>query len=285
MSDRVWFVTGCSSGIGRSLAEGLIEAGERVVITARRPEQIADLAARAPDRVLPLPLDVTDEDSVGAAVAAAVAGMGRIDVLVNNAAVGLIAAVEESTAEEVEQMFRTNVLGVLAMVRAVAPHMRSRRSGYIMTVGSIGSFRGGAALGLYAATKHALAGINDALAAELGPLGVRSTLLALGSYRSGFRHRGMKHGEVIIDDYDETSGAVRRRLRGEYPAVIGDPATIAPALIKLADIETPPRVLALGADSVAGIRAKLEALGQEVDAWEALSNSAGITPKGLASRR
>lgn len=268
---RVWFITGCSTGIGRSIAEGLIGAGERVVATARQPEQIAELQAMAPDRVLTLALDVGEEASIAAAVEAAIARMGRIDVLVNNAAVGLIAAIEESTAAEVEEMFRTNVLGPLAVIRHVAPHMRARRSGFIMTMGSIGSFRGQPGLGIYAATKHAVAGLHDALSEEMQPLGVRATLLALGSYRTGFRYRGMKHGDVIIDDYDATAGAVRRRLKEPYPESMPDPASIAPVLMALAELKDPPRKLAVGADALAAIRAKLSAVMEELDRYGALS--------------
>ena len=128
-----------------------------------------------------------------------------------------------------------------------------------------------------------LAGIHEALTDELKPLGIRATLLALGSYRTGFRHRGMKHGAVIIDDYDSTAGAVRRRLKGETPAVMGDPASVTPVLLALADMDDPPRRLAVGADALAGMRARLGVMEKELDAWEALSQSAGVRPEDVAA--
>jgi NAD(P)-dependent dehydrogenase (short-subunit alcohol dehydrogenase family) len=280
MDAPVWFITGCSSGIGRQVAEDLIAAGQRVAVTARRIADIADLQS---DRVAAFALDVTDEASVQAAVQAALARFGRLDVVVNNAGAGLVAALEECTAAEVEQMFGTNVLGPLALIRAVAPHLRAQGSGYIMSVGSTGSVRGRPGLGIYAATKHALAGLHDALTDEMKPFGVRCTVLLLGSYRTGFRFRGMKPGEQVIDAYDATSGAVRRRLQDDYPPGFGDAATIAPVLLQLFAMPDPPRALALGADAVAGVRAKLEAMLAELCAWEALSCSAGVRPEDVAA--
>jgi NAD(P)-dependent dehydrogenase (short-subunit alcohol dehydrogenase family) len=280
MDAPVWFITGCSSGIGRQVAEDLIAAGQRVVVTARRIADVQDLQS---DTVAALALDVTDEASVQAAIDAAWARFGRLDVVVNNAGSGLVAALEESTPAEVEQMFSTNVLGPLALIRAVAPHMRNQGSGYIMSVGSTGSVRGRPGLGIYAATKHALAGLHDSLTDELKPFGVRCTVLLLGSYRTGFRFRGMKPGERVIEAYDATSGAVRRRLQDDYPPGFGDPATIAPVLLQLFAMRDPPRALALGADAVAAIRAKLLAMLAELDAFEELASSAGVRPEDVGA--
>lgn len=276
--ERVWFVTGCSSGIGRVIAEGVLQAGERVVVTARRTEQIQDIADRFPGRALVMPLDVTRTESIASAIAGALDHFRRIDVLINNAAIGLVAALEESTLDEVENMFRTNVLGVLDVIRQVAPHMRARRQGRIITMGSIGSFRGRGGLGIYAATKHALAGLHDALADEMQPLGIHPTLLLLGSYRTGFRHRGMHQGERVIEAYDATSGAVRRTLQQPYPENMGDPATIPPALIALANASSPPRQLLLGADAVAAWRAKQALMTRDVELWEGFSTRADQAP-------
>jgi NAD(P)-dependent dehydrogenase (short-subunit alcohol dehydrogenase family) len=186
MAARTWLVTGCSTGFGRALAELLLERGERVVATARRPETLADLVAPHGERALALKLDVTRPDQIEAATAAARARFGAIDVLVNNAGGGQIGTVEDAPIENARAMMETNLFGALAMIKAVLPEMRARGSGQIVNIGSVAGQIGFAAIGYYCASKFALAGLTESLAAELAPLGIAVTLAELGPFSTEF---------------------------------------------------------------------------------------------------
>ncbi|MBM3345193.1 MAG: SDR family NAD(P)-dependent oxidoreductase, partial [Betaproteobacteria bacterium] len=197
---RTWFVTGCSSGLGRAMAEALADHTDNVVITARRVEQIRDLEAKAPDRILTLALDIADEGDVRAAVAEALRKFGRIDVLVNNAGIGLAGAIEECSYEEVERVFRTNVYGTLNVLRAVLPGMRERRSGQIFTLSSVGGVRGGPGMGAYNGSKFALEGMMESLDHEVGSLGIKVTIVEPGAFKTDFRLRSITPCANVIAD-------------------------------------------------------------------------------------
>ncbi|KVD26857.1 oxidoreductase [Burkholderia ubonensis] len=270
---RVWFITGASRGIGALIAEAALADGNAVVAAGRRVPAIVE---RLGDSValLPVELDVTDEAQAKAAVQAAVEKFGRVDVLVNNAGFGLLGAVEESADKDVRRMYDTNVFGLLNVTRAVLPTMRANRSGHVINISSIGGYRAAAGFGVYSSTKFAVEGITEALHAELKPLGVHATVVEPGYFRTDFLDASsLVVAPDVIDDYDETSGAVRRKavqLNRNQP---GDPAKLAAAMIALVDAPNPPLRLPLGTDTLAAIAAKNAFVAQETETWKALSTS------------
>lgn len=268
-SSRVWFITGCSTGFGRVLAEEVLKAGGKVVATARKPEQIADFEQRYPERALALRLDVTRPDEIESAVAAAIARFGRIDVLVNNAGYGVGGAIEEVSEAEFMPMFETNVFGLIRVTRAVLPHLRRQRSGHILNLSSIGGLTANPGFGYYHATKFAVEGFSEALAAELAPLGVRVTLIEPGPFRTDFLGRSGVLAEKRIADYDKTAGNARRYFAEQDGKQPGDPVRAALAMIEVVESENPPLHLLLGAVALKRLRAKLDQMRQESDAWEA----------------
>jgi len=267
-----WFITGCSTGIGRATAEKAAESGHRVVATARRPETLDDLVARFPDTVLALPLEVRDDAAVEAAVEAALARFGHVDVLVNNAGIGYFSTIEESDPEDAEEVMDANFWGAAKVTTALLPQFRERRSGHVFTVSSIAGVRGSAGLGYYCASKFAISGLMEALAAEVRHLGIRVTLLEPGPIRTLWIPSGAKN-EEILPDYEEVMRPFWDRIHALPGNQPGSPAAAAEAMLRLADEPEPPLHLICGAHAVTQTRAKLERLGAEVDRWEDLSLS------------
>ena len=273
---RTWFVTGCSSGMGRAIAEALAKHTDRAVITARSVEQIRDLEASAPGRVLALPMDVADEGSVKTAVEAAIRAFGKIDVLVSNAGVGLYGAIEECSNEEVERLFRTNVFGALNVLRAVLPGMRERRSGHIFAMSSIGGVRGGPGLGTYNGSKFALEGLMESLDYEVGSMGIKVVILEPGVFKTDFRLRSIAQSARTIPDYQSSSGKRREIMQAGYPVEAGEPAKAAELLIRLVETEPDlPLRLPIGADCVAAVKKRLASIGADLEKWESVSLSCG----------
>lgn len=251
----VWFITGCSTGFGRALAESVLARGGRVVATARDAERVADLGGG--DRLLPLALDVTDSAQVKAAVGEAVARFGGIDVLVNNAGYGYQASVEEGEDAEIRAQFEANVFGLFELTRAVLPHMRRGGGGRILNISSVAGLVGFPGSGYYAASKHAVEGWSDALAAEGAPLGIRVTCVEPGPFRTDWAGRSLHQTPVRIDAYRETAGArlsMTAAYSGEQP---GDPVRAAEAMIAVTQEADPPRHLLLGRFAYETVTAKL----------------------------
>jgi NAD(P)-dependent dehydrogenase (short-subunit alcohol dehydrogenase family) len=270
---RVWFITGASRGLGALIAEAALADGNAVVAAGRNAAAIVERLGESP-ALLPVALDVTNEAQAKAAVEAAVEKFGRIDVLVNNAGFGLLAAVEESSDADVRRMYDTNVFGLLNVTRAVLPVMRKQRSGHVINMSSIGGYRSGAGFGVYCSTKFAVEGITEALHAELKPLGIHATVVEPGYFRTDFLDgSSLVVGKEIIDDYEETSGNVRRiavDLNHNQP---GDPEKLATALVTLVDAQTPPVRLPLGTDTLKAISEKNAFVTTETETWKALSQS------------
>jgi NAD(P)-dependent dehydrogenase (short-subunit alcohol dehydrogenase family) len=266
-TSRVWLITGCSSGFGRALADAALARGDRVVASARRVDTLSDLAG---ENVLLQPLDVTQPDQVDGAVRAALDRFGRIDVLVNNAGIGSVGAVEEIEPEHLRVLMDIMFFGAVALTQAVLPHMRAQASGAIVQISSQGGQLAPAGFGAYCAAKFALEGLSEALAAEVGPLGIRTVIVEPGSFRTGLLGASM-HRSPEIDAYADTVGATRAYAEGEHGAQTGDPRKAAAAILSVLDAPDPPLRLALGADAVEAIRAKHERLRADLDGWEALS--------------
>ncbi|VVD60130.1 oxidoreductase [Pandoraea anhela] len=270
---RVWFITGASRGIGALIAEAALADGNAVVAAGRQVRTIAERFGNAPG-LLPVALDVTDEAQARIAVQATLDRFGRIDVLVNNAGFGLLGAVEESADEDVRRMYDTNVFGLLNVTRAVLPVMRANRSGHVINISSIGGYQSAAGFGVYCSTKFAVEGISEALHTELAPLGVHVSVVEPGYFRTDFLDASsLVVAPRIIEDYDETSGAVRRKAAQLNHKQPGNPVKLADAMVTLVDAAAPPLRLALGTDTLAAIAAKNAYVTQETQTWRALSAS------------
>jgi NAD(P)-dependent dehydrogenase (short-subunit alcohol dehydrogenase family) len=271
----VWLVTGASSGFGRAITEAAVEAGDVVVATARNPGALDDLAAARPDRVEALRLDVTDQAAAAAVVADVEARYGRIDVLVNNAGRGQVGAAEETTDADLRALFDLHVFGPAALVRAVLPGMRERGSGAIVQMSSFGGQVAYPGFSAYCATKFALEGYSEALAAEVGPLGIAVVVVEPGAFRTAFSGPALMQS-TRIPAYDTTVGPIREMITGIDGAQPGDPAKAAVAILAALDAERPPLRLPLGDDAVDGILGHLESVGSEVRAWEAVARATGF---------
>ncbi|QWF85561.1 oxidoreductase [Amycolatopsis sp. CA-230715] len=270
----VWFITGCSTGLGRAVAEAVLGRGWRAVVTARDPGQVADLVGAHGDRALAVALDVIDAEQVRAAVKRAEDAYGRIDVLINNAGYGYLAAVEEGEDEEVRKLFDTNVFGLVDVTRAVLPGMRARRAGHIVNVSSLGGLAAFGATGYYHATKFAVEGLSESLAAEVAPLGIGVTIVEPAAFRTNWSGPSMRQSPVRIDDYAETAGARRTATTATYGHQPGDPARAAEAIVAAVGSDAPPLRLLLGKAAYDIASARLGALKTAFDAWRDVTLSA-----------
>ncbi len=270
---RTWFITGASRGFGTLIAQEALKAGDAVVATARNAQAVIDAVGNHPN-LLAVALDVTDEAQAHAAAKAAVKRFGRIDILLNNAGFGLLGAVEEATAAEVEAVYRTNVFGLLAVTRAVLPHMRRQRAGHVINISSIGGYTAGAGFGVYSSTKFAVEGLSESLHAELKPLGIAVTVVEPGYFRTDFLDaKSLTTSPNAMADYDGTAGAVRRKAMELSHNQPGDPAKFAAGILKLAGAKQPPLRMPFGSDTVAAIEAKNAFVAEELKRWRDLAVS------------
>lgn len=273
-----WLITGCSSGLGRALAQAVIEAGHDAVVTARDVAKVADLASAAPERVLAAALDVTEPAQVASAVGQAHDRFGHVDVLVNNAGYGYRAAVEEGDDADVRALFETHFFGAVAMIKAVLPGMRARRSGAIVNISSIGATVTPVGSGYYAAAKAAIEGMSGALRGELAPLGISLTIVEPGAFRTDFAGRSLIQSATIIDDYAATAGQRRKENDTMHGNQAGDPAKAATAIIAAVESSEPPGFLLLGPDALAFYRHVADARATEIAKWERLTSGTNFEP-------
>lgn len=271
-----WLITGCSSGLGRALAEKVLADGHNAVITARNANTIQDLSAGFPETALALPLDVTDKEQIKAAVKEAQQKFGSIDVLVNNAGYGYRAAVEEADDDDIRRLFDTNVFGSVDMIKAVLPGMRANKAGSILNISSIGARICPAGSGYYSATKAALEGISGSLHKELKPLGINVTVIEPGAFRTDFAGRSLTQSATAIPDYAETAGKRRKENDTVHGTQPGDPAKAAQAILAVVDSPNPPAMLVFGKDAYGAFTAVAEAQRAELEQWRELSLSTGI---------
>jgi NAD(P)-dependent dehydrogenase (short-subunit alcohol dehydrogenase family) len=271
-----WLITGCSTGLGRALAEAVIGAGHNAVVTARDATKVADLADAAPDRVLPIALDVTEPDQVGSAVQQAQERFGGVDVLVNNAGYGYRAAVEEGDDAEVRTLFETHFFGAVALIKAVLPGMRARRSGAIVNISSIGATVTPVGSGYYAAAKAAVEGMSGALRGELAPLGISVTVVEPGAFRTDFAGRSLVQSAAAIDDYAGTAGQRRKENDTMDGNQAGDPAKAGAAIVTAVESSEPPAFLLLGPDALALYRYTADARTSEIAKWEELTSGTNL---------
>lgn len=269
VENKVVLVTGASSGLGYELTRQLLDKGALVVGTFRRPQQAEAFTAARGERTLGVVIDITDSATVGAGVRQVVDRFGRIDVLANNAGVGTVGAVEETSDSEARRTFDVNFFGGLAVTRAVLPTMRQQRAGHILQFSAIGGFLGYPGLGVYSAAKGATDIVGEALAGELKPLGIHVTILTIGIFHTEFAGRSLVYTDRTIDDYTDTPAGKFRSaiadLQGKQP---NDPVKGAAAIVRLMEADSPPIHAALGADAQGGMRKKLADIEAELSLWE-----------------
>jgi NAD(P)-dependent dehydrogenase (short-subunit alcohol dehydrogenase family) len=270
-SSPVWFITGCSTGFGRELAKLVSARGWRAVVTARDKNRLAPLIDGHAAATLALDLDVTKPEQVQAAAEAAQARFGRVDVLVNNAGYGYQATVEEGEEAEIRAQFDANVFGLFALTRAILPIMRQQRSGHVINLSSVAGFIGFPGSAYYAASKHAVEGWSDALAAEVAPLGIKVTCVEPGPFRTDWAGRSLKQTPNRIADYAETAGARLKNTAAGSGKQPGDPIRAAAAMIEITQSANPPRHLVLGAFGIDAVTQKLRSSLAEIEQWRELS--------------
>ncbi len=269
--NKVWLITGCSTGFGRSLALEVLGKGYKAAVASRNIDDVADIISKYPSTALAVKLDVTSASEIKAAVKETIEKFGQIDVLVNNAGIGYFGAIEESEESEVRKMFEINVFGLAKMTQEVLPHMRQRKAGHILNIASIGGLRAFPGVGFYNATKFAVDGFSESLSKEVGPLGIKVTIIAPSGFRTDWAGRSAKNSETTIQDYADTAGKNKGDIRGYSGNQPGDPIRAAKAMIQVTETENPPLRLLLGEAALKGARMKLDELKKDFDTWEAVT--------------
>lgn len=265
---KVWFITGCSTGFGRNLAQEVLQNGGKVAVTARNTNDVKDLVDKYPDTAFAIALDVTKPQQVKEAVQEAIDKFGHIDVLVNNAGIGYFGAIEESEDDQVRRMFEINFFGLAAVTKEVLPHLRKQRSGHIINISSVGGSVAFPGIGMYNATKFAVTGYSESLAKELAPLGIKVTVIAPSGFRTDWAGRSANNSKIEIEDYKGTAHTNQDAIRGNSGVQPGDPVRAAQAIMKIVETEDAPVRLFLGAGALKGIRNKMAEMQTDIDAWE-----------------
>ncbi len=268
----VWFITGCSTGFGHALAKYVLDRGYRAVVTSRKLKDIGTFAVY--DNALLLPLDVTDAKDIKSAMKAVKDRFGQIDVLVNNAGIGYFAAIEEGEDDQIHKIFDINVFGLLSVTRAALPHMRKRKSGFIINISSIGGLRASSGVGYYNATKFAVEGLSEALWQEVEPLGIKVMLVEPSGFRTDWAGRSAKESKDQIDDYAQTAGKTRNSIKDALGHQAGDPIRAVEAIVKAYESKKPPHRLLLGNNAYDGAISKLDDLRENFVAWESVTRGA-----------
>ena len=270
-STGAWLITGCSSGIGRHIALAALARGHNVAVTARNPTAVEDIVAEHPDRAVALALDVTNRDQITYAVDETERAFGGLDVLVNNAGYGYMAAVEEGEDDEVRAMFDTNYFGVIDMIKTTLPGMRRRGSGHIINISSMTGLVANPPNVYYSSTKFALEALTEGLAKEVAPFGIRVTAIEPGAFRTDWSARSMKETRRPIEAYAETVGARKALIKAAGSKFPGDPRRVADAVLMVSELDDPPLHLLLGHDVYKAYREKLSGLMESVAEWKSVT--------------
>jgi NAD(P)-dependent dehydrogenase (short-subunit alcohol dehydrogenase family) len=270
MSDRIWLITGCSTGFGKELVKVVANNGEKAIATVRNHEQIAEIEAINPDMVKGIVLDVQDQSSIDKAKKTIEEEYNKVDVLVNNAGYGTIGPVEETSEEEITRQFDVNVFGAVRMMKLVLPFMRKHKSGHIINITSIAGLNGFPGVGIYCGSKFALEGIGEALAADTAHLGIHVTNVEPGPFRTDWAGRSATFNESSIDDYKDSAAKNLNTIRNNSGNQIGDPIRAVEAIYELTNLENPPIHLPLGGPAYNRVNIKLQEFKEEVDKFEYL---------------
>ncbi|PRY15487.1 short-subunit dehydrogenase [Pontibacter ummariensis] len=277
MAERVWFITGVSSGFGRKLAEEVAKLGDKVIGTVRQVRQLEEFNAISPGNTFAYLMDVTNAEGVKATTEAACKLMGRIDVLVNNAGFGYVGAVEEAPVAAYRDNMETNFFGALQVTQRLLPYMREQGGGHIIQMSSIAGFRSSPGFSVYNASKFALEGMSEALAMEVAPFNIKVTIVEPGPFRTNFGGSSIKHATVEMEAYAGTAGAFKRRMSAQNGEQEGDPLKAARVIIDVVNADNPPLRLPLGQYAIDAVRAKLEQVAQDLRAWEAKAGPTSFT--------
>ncbi|MBT2620730.1 oxidoreductase [Chryseobacterium sp. ISL-6] len=269
---KVWFITGSSKGLGKSLLEAVLLKGDYAVATARNPEQLNDLLQNYSSQLLLLKLDVQVKEQIYSAVEEAVNHFGRIDVLVNNAGFGITGAAEAFTEEQVRNQLEVNLFAPIEVTRAVLPHMRKQRSGHILQISSVGGRVGNAGLSIYQAAKFGLAGFSESLSKEVLPLGIKVTSVEPGGFRTDWAGASMSFAKDI-EGYEDTVGSIKEYLTSGKFLPMGDPAKAAKVMVDLVDHPTPPLHLVLGSEAATILQNADQHRKEEFEKWREVSVS------------
>lgn len=265
MKNKIWLITGISSGLGKALAEAVIEKGDFVIGTLRQEAQVVEFNKKNIKNATAILLDITDEKSIDNSIEKIISEYGKIDVLVNNAGMGFVGAIEEASIQEVRNVFEANFFGTLKLTQSVLPFMRKEKKGHIVQISSHGGIKAFAGFGIYNASKFALEGFSEAMAQEVAPLGIKVSLVEPGPFRTKFASNGLGQAEKIIDDYSETAGAFRSKLKSVDGKQEGDPIKGAKAIIDLVNSENPTLRLPLGKVALMTIGMKLESVKSDLE--------------------
>jgi NAD(P)-dependent dehydrogenase (short-subunit alcohol dehydrogenase family) len=274
MKNKIWFIIGISSGLGKSLADALIENGDFVIGTFRKESQVAEFNAQNHGKAFAYQLDVTDSQAIKTVVVNISATYGKVDVLVNNAGYGFAGAIEEASDSEVRAVFEANFFGSLHVTQAVLPLMRKQKSGHIVQISSHGGIKAFAGFGIYNASKFALEGFSEALEQEVAPLGIKLTIVEPGPFRTGFANASFIESENKIEDYQSTSGAFKERMKAVDGKQEGDPAKAAKAIIQITNMDNPPLRLPLGKIPLTTIQMKIDSVQKDLNDWQNVAESA-----------
>lgn len=271
MKNKVWFITGCSTGFGRELSQMALQQGYRVAVASRDTKDVEDIISKFPERSLAVKLDMTKPEEIMFAVEKVNKHFGQIDVLVNNAGIGYFASMEESNEEEIRKMFEVNFFGLTKLTQLVLPIMRKQRSGHILNVSSIGGIIGYPALSFYNATKFAVAGLSESLAKETAHIGIKVTIVCPSGFRTDWAGRSANDDEIKIEDYKDTAGANKNNIRGYSGKQAGDPVRAANAIIRMTESKEPPLYLLLGAAAYNNAKKKFDEMDKLIDEWKDVS--------------
>jgi len=274
MIKRIWFITGVSSGLGKTLAQSVIDTGDFVIGSFRNQIQVDAFNDQHKHKAFALKLDITKPDEICRTFKLITGRFRKIDVLVNNAGFGFAGAIEETSTEEAKEIFETNFFGTLKLTQAFLPLFRQQRSGHIIQISSHGGFKASQGFGIYNASKFALEGFSEALAIEVAPLGIKLTIVEPGPYRTNFAGSSFKQAKTIIEDYNSTAGAFRERMKQVNGRQEGDPIKAAKAIIDIIRLDTAPLRLPLGKIAILSLTAKLESVQKDINNFKSIAESA-----------
>lgn len=274
MKNRIWFITGVSSGLGNALIRAVVQSGDFAIGTFRKQEQVDAFNQGHVGKAFAIKMDVTNSSEVSEGIEAIIKKFGKIDVVVNNAGFGFAGGIEETSIEEVRNVFEANFFGALQVTQAVLPTLRKQKSGHIIQISSHGGFKAMPGFGVYNASKFALEGMSEALAGEITPLGIRLTIVEPGPFRTKFAGEGFGIAQRKIEDYQLTAGVFRERIKGVDGKQEGDPHKAAQAIIQIANSENPPLRLPLGKIALTTISSKLAHVQRDLDGWSEVAVSA-----------
>lgn len=265
MKNKIWLITGISSGLGKALSESVIENGDFVIGTFRQQSQVDEFNKSNTKNSQGVLLDITNEKDVEKNIEKIISEHGKIDVLVNNAGMGFVGAIEETSMKEVRNVFEPNFFGTLKLTQTVLPFMRREKNGHIIQISSHGGIKAFAGFGIYNASKFALEGFSEAMAQEVSPLGIKVSIVEPGPFRTNFAGNGLGQAKNVINDYSETAGAFRTKLKGVDGKQEGDPIKASKAIINLVNSENPSLRLPLGKVALMTIGMKLDSVKSDLE--------------------